>query len=67
MSCRSQLKKADAQLERAILQADKHGYTGMVRSRGGAFDFPPVKKAMKKRDALLVQCTYATPKKRKRR
>jgi hypothetical protein len=66
MSCRSQLTKTEKKLERAINDADKHGYTGFVSGRGGLFDYPPFVKAMKKRDALLLQCTHSTPRKRRR-
>ena len=55
-SCKTQLKRVERNLQRAMEQADNRGYTGMVRSRGSLFDDPRVKALVKKRDLLLKKC-----------
>ena len=57
-SCRTRLKRVEYNLQRAMEQADRRGYTGMVRSKGSLFDDPRVKALMKKRDVLLLSCTH---------
>jgi hypothetical protein len=57
--CRAQLKRVSRNLEHAIEQSSKRGYTGFVSGRGSAFDDPRVKAVMRKYDALLKspKCT----------
>lgn len=65
--CREQLRSVEKRLERAMSHADRRGYTGMVRSKGGLFDDPRVKALMRKRDVLLRRCTHIIPETPRRR
>lgn len=56
VGCRKKLKRVEQNLVRAIEAADRRGYTGMMKSRGGFVDDPRVKSLMRKRDALLRKC-----------
>jgi hypothetical protein len=55
-ACKVRLKRVEYNLLRAMEQADRRGYTGMIRSKGSLFDDPRVKSLMKKRDMLLRKC-----------
>lgn len=54
--CKARLRSIESNLLRAIKSADKRGYTGMLRSKGGLADDPVVKALMRKRDALMRKC-----------
>ena len=60
--CKLKLKHVEYKLDRAIQAADRHGYTGMVKSKGSLFDYSPVKRLMRQRDKLLLACAVRSKK-----
>ncbi len=52
---RPALTRARQKMMDAMTAADRRGYTGLVGSKGGLFDDPDVKAAMKAYDRLIVK------------